>query len=405
MPKRKKLTGECCQKNSKCTRGFRHSGKCSLKKKGSDDEGDSENENMDDSTNFEDSEDNAGGSADENEDEDDGPYEVTDKAANAGQHMVYEHPFIFGCPAPNQTLAPSTPALTRERCLFSVEWMKQAFNIRFFEHPVDWKAMGLFTYPEIVKEPMDLQTLTVYIQSENFTFDGFLYKARLIWKNACLFNPVSNIFHEIALHLHSLFENKIAEMQQHPDDDDPTRLRLTFISLLMCFQAHDLANVFLKPIDFDQCTHYSNCVTLPLCINQVTDNLLDNKYYNRHDIASDMERVFHNGIVYNGPSSSIGVKATHLKDLNKRLFDARFGDVDKKHIVTTEMRQNLSKNLNSISESDRYEALTKMRNICPDAVEDYNGKSKATIDMLNLTQFLTIDMFARQCYVKMNIVE
>lgn len=66
----------------------------------------------------------------------------------------------------------------------------------FFREPVDWKSLGLYDYPTIIKRPMDLKTLKK-------NFDSGFYQApsdlandmRLIFLNAMTYNdPTSKVF-------------------------------------------------------------------------------------------------------------------------------------------------------------------------------------------------------------------
>ena len=66
----------------------------------------------------------------------------------------------------------------------------------FFRDPVDWKALGLYDYPTIIKKPMDMRTLKK-------NFDNNVYQSpadlasdtRLIFLNAMTYNdPSSKVF-------------------------------------------------------------------------------------------------------------------------------------------------------------------------------------------------------------------
>ena len=68
-----------------------------------------------------------------------------------------------------------------------------------FDIPVNWRALELPDYPQIVKEPMDLQTLESKVKGHYrddlgklFTgykyFEDFHHDLNLVWSNCKLFN-------------------------------------------------------------------------------------------------------------------------------------------------------------------------------------------------------------------------
>ena len=59
-----------------------------------------------------------------------------------------------------------------------------------FNMPVNWRALNIPDYPQIVKNPMDLQTLETKVRSQNIytSVQDFLDDLALIWSNCKLFN-------------------------------------------------------------------------------------------------------------------------------------------------------------------------------------------------------------------------
>ena len=53
----------------------------------------------------------------------------------------------------------STPIVNAEPLHLIIEELKQEPYSTNFLTPVDWRALGIDTYPEIVENPMDLGTL------------------------------------------------------------------------------------------------------------------------------------------------------------------------------------------------------------------------------------------------------
>ena len=68
-----------------------------------------------------------------------------------------------------------------------------------FREAVDWKALGLFDYPQIIKHPMDLGTVKRKINEGKYKS---LHEAgddvRQIWKNCMTYNADGSDFYNLA---------------------------------------------------------------------------------------------------------------------------------------------------------------------------------------------------------------
>jgi hypothetical protein len=73
----------------------------------------------------------------------------------------------------------------------------------WFLEPVDPVALRIPTYPEIVKEPMDLSTLRSRLLSGVFDSEAaeFGRQSDLIFSNSILFNPASTLVHQNSLEM------------------------------------------------------------------------------------------------------------------------------------------------------------------------------------------------------------
>ncbi|GMI34111.1 hypothetical protein TeGR_g12756 [Tetraparma gracilis] len=82
-----------------------------------------------------------------------------------------------------------------------------------FRHPVEWKELGLFDYPQIVKNPMDLTTVQKRLQTGHY---GHVEEAaadvRLIWKNCQAYNADGSDFYMLASDFAKRFEDKYARL-------------------------------------------------------------------------------------------------------------------------------------------------------------------------------------------------
>ena len=68
-----------------------------------------------------------------------------------------------------------------------------------FREAVDWKTLGLFDYPQIIKHPMDLGTVKRKINEGKYKS---LHEAgddvRQIWKNCMTYNADGSDFYNLA---------------------------------------------------------------------------------------------------------------------------------------------------------------------------------------------------------------
>jgi len=82
-----------------------------------------------------------------------------------------------------------------------------------FREPVDWKGLGLYDYPQIVKKPMDLGHIKRKIEKEQYSS---LHEAaedvRLVWANCKTYNADGSDFFLLADNLSKKFEDKFSKL-------------------------------------------------------------------------------------------------------------------------------------------------------------------------------------------------
>jgi hypothetical protein len=92
-----------------------------------------------------------------------------------------------------------------------------------FREAVDWRNLGLFDYPQIIKKPMDLGLVKrnidagVYANIHDASND-----IRLIWANCMKYNQDGSDFSKIAKRLSRLFEEKLRNTLKDLKMDCPT---------------------------------------------------------------------------------------------------------------------------------------------------------------------------------------
>jgi len=78
-----------------------------------------------------------------------------------------------------------------------------------FREPVDWKTLGLFDYPQIIKRPMDLGQVKRKIESGKYKdIHDAADDMRLIWKNCMQYNADGSDFYNLAQSMSKKFEDK-----------------------------------------------------------------------------------------------------------------------------------------------------------------------------------------------------
>ncbi|KAL7488646.1 hypothetical protein ACHAW6_014243 [Cyclotella cf. meneghiniana] len=82
-----------------------------------------------------------------------------------------------------------------------------------FREPVDWKSLGLFDYPQVVKKPMDLGLVKKNLNEGKYkTIHDAAADVRLIWKNCMTYNADGSDFYLLAENMSKKFEEKFAKL-------------------------------------------------------------------------------------------------------------------------------------------------------------------------------------------------
>merc|ERR1719240_2245154 len=99
--------------------------------------------------------------------------------------------------------------------------MKRSQGVHF-SRPVEWKKMGLADYPKLIKEPMDLGTVTERVAKSYYSrLEHFANDVRLVWKNAFVFNAPDSLYFKAAKTLSDVFEKRIEELEKDAEVANP----------------------------------------------------------------------------------------------------------------------------------------------------------------------------------------
>jgi len=91
--------------------------------------------------------------------------------------------------------------------------MIQRSDTEPFRVPVDWKGMGLFDYPTLIKKPMDLGTVKRSINARKYaSIPEAAEDIRLVWTNCMTYNQDGSDFFLLAKNLSKKFEEKYSKL-------------------------------------------------------------------------------------------------------------------------------------------------------------------------------------------------
>lgn len=91
-----------------------------------------------------------------------------------------------------------------------------------FREPVDWKTLGLFDYPQLIKKPMDLGQIKKKIEKEQYaSLHDAAEDVRLVWKNCMQYNADGSDFYKLADGLSKKFEDKYAKLSKELNVTSP----------------------------------------------------------------------------------------------------------------------------------------------------------------------------------------
>lgn len=324
-------------------------------------------------------------------------------------------------------LAQVSPSLSGRRCASITRWISRTFGGNAFVTRFNWQAAGMHDYPSIILHPMDLGKVTRYCEGDAFDFSDFLDMVRLVWENACRYYTSGSDMHDLATRLCTLTEDIIITAQEHPGDDNPlcvTRIYLPIVSTLA--QCDELAP-FLNPIDLNMAPGYDQVIQRAICLSEIRTQLEHNKYYSRYDVERDGARrrtrsvaaklspraffvlfavllISSNAMNYNPPDHPYHSLAMEMQTFAFRLMDAGRPDMDSRYMITSQMRQQLNANIDTLL-TEHPEKVTQltifMQNACVDSID--NGD--IIVDALTVPSFIKVDLQVRKWIVDAEISE
>lgn len=97
-----------------------------------------------------------------------------------------------------------------------------------FQEPVDWKALGLHDYRDIIQNPMDLGTIKKNIEGNKYqSIEECAQDIRLVWSNCMLYNRDGSEYYHLADKFAKAFEDAysaVIRLQSAEGSEDNKRI-------------------------------------------------------------------------------------------------------------------------------------------------------------------------------------
>jgi len=228
-----------------------------------------------------------------------------------------------------------------------------------FAQPVDYVALGIPHYPDIIKTPMDLGTIQKKLGSREYTtVDEWIADVRLVFRNAMKFNPPDDPVHTMAKQLQLAFDKKLAGVLEKLDTrslvddgrggtmgaaagDWPRKAK----QVLKSTMDHPQAFPFNEHVDWKKLKipDYPKIIKKPMDLGKVERQLARNSYNSAEEFAADVRLTFVNAKTYNVEFSDIHQMAKVVESHFEEKFGGMFKGNSKKRQSSADAKQAPSK--------------------------------------------------------------
>jgi len=208
-----------------------------------------------------------------------------------------------------------------------------------FNQPVDYVALNIPQYPEVIKYPMDYGTIESKLREGEYkTMEDWTVDMQLVLTNAKIFNPPDHPVHQWASQLQAIFDRKLIQLNAKPEMaafKKPQRMRRgnpmpdadwqACRNVLRQVQQNGQAYPFLQPVDWKALgiPDYAKIVKNPMDIGTIEKYLTSYLYSSPDEFADDMRLVFSNARRYNLEGSDIHQMSIDLE----AYFESRWADM------------------------------------------------------------------------------
>ncbi|KAG8039641.1 hypothetical protein G9C98_000370 [Cotesia typhae] len=209
--------------------------------------------------------------------------------------------------------------------------MRELPDVQPFLFPVNAKAV--LDYYDIVKEPMDLQTIRDNLRQKKYQNRAeFLVDANRIVENSILYNGENSPLTLAAKRMLEMSVKRIAEKEDilmrlekiiNPllDDDDQVALSFVLENVNSKLKKMNEAWPFLKPVNKKLVKDYYTVIKTPMDLETIGKKIEANKYHNRNEFLRDVELILENCAQFNSFESPFTRQAEALVQACKEMLD------------------------------------------------------------------------------------
>ncbi|XP_029644075.1 transcription initiation factor TFIID subunit 1 isoform X1 [Octopus sinensis] len=204
--------------------------------------------------------------------------------------------------------------------------MRDLPNTQQFLFPVNPKKVT--DYYDIVKDPMDLQTLRENVRRKKYTSrEEFLTDVNQMSINSKMYNGDKHLLTLTAKSMLDLCIKKFAEKEEklmrlekaiNPLLDDDDQVAFSFILENIIQQKMKIVEnswPFHQPVNKKSVKDYYEVIKKPMDLSTLLKNVQLHKYQHRDQFIEDVELIFANSVKYNGPDSSYTNTAKRIVDV------------------------------------------------------------------------------------------
>eukprot|EP00834_Sanchytrium_tribonematis_P000416 NODE_8_length_66115_cov_0.981823.p1 type:complete len:1761 gc:universal NODE_8_length_66115_cov_0.981823:12928-18210(+) len=216
--------------------------------------------------------------------------------------------------------------------------LKKRKEAALFLKPVDPVALNIPTYPEIVKNPMDFQTINDKIGNDEYEYlSEFVEDVELVFSNCWLFNPPGSYIHGAAIELkkqlkielsRSNLSSKPKKVQSVPKPaidisvvDDMNDLEIGILeiqvieSAIRKEMAKKAAIPFLEPVDVVRLNipQYKTIIKTPMDFSTLLKKLNGGYYQILSQFFENLFLIFENCYTFNTTNHPVSVLAKQIE--------------------------------------------------------------------------------------------
>lgn len=316
-----------------------------------------------------------------------------------------------------------------------------------FITPVDYISLNIPQYPEIIKYPMDYNSVMDKLRKGEYeTMEDWTVDMQLVLTNAKIFNPTDHPVHQWANQLQGIFDKKLAQLNAKTEMaafKQPPRVRRgppmpeaewhQCRSVLRQVQQSPQAYPFLQAVDWKTLgiPDYPKIIRKPMDIGTIEKYLMSYLYSSMDEFNADMRLVFKNAKRYNLDGSDIHRMAADLE----MQFDSRWAEALKHKgtkrpaetsddmqveapagmamqepmpsstpshygsgTVTDDERRKLGNRINQLKGEQLGQLVDLVKDECPKCYEQFNAtECEIDIDSLDRSNFDRLMSFVDSC--------